>query len=357
MPTIGFSNKNNVWTSRYSYAASNFARVRDTFVSSPSSPEINAQNSTPVWIHNRSSDYNKFYGTSYGSSMTVSFNEKSSTNKIFKTFSIEGSGNLANSLAVFKSNNQIDNVIQHGAWQANPTSVDFLRTINGTTYGPVGRDARLIPGMTLINLGRVITGPEGYATLEVESYQSQIDSNIVPKHLRVYLDPSTGITPQIIQTEPLKMAIMILVVNIDGSLVGSSGSYRTDLSDSNIPASDISQYTYSDVAGGARTAYNNGLLSQEYTAYDPALHTINIDNQQGQAETMRVKIETAHNVGLGTDVIQETYLIGVPHPSLAGDAVRGKFAEAQITVPSNKGYFEINALNVQYEPIQLAHDK
>ena len=54
MPTIGFSNKNNVWTSRYSYAASNFGRVRDTFVSSPSSPEINASENTPVWIHNRS---------------------------------------------------------------------------------------------------------------------------------------------------------------------------------------------------------------------------------------------------------------------------------------------------------------
>ena len=56
---------------------------------------------------------------------------------------------------------------------------------------------------------------------------------------------------------------------------------------------------------------------------------------------MRRKIETAHNVNLGTDSIQETYLIGVPHSSLAGDAVRGKFAEAQINVPVNKGYFEI----------------
>ena len=355
MPTIGFSNKNNVWTSRYSYAASNFARVRNTFVSSPSSPEINAQNSTPVWIHNRSSDYNKFYGTSYGSSMTVSFNEKSSTNKIFKTFSIEGSGNLANSVAVFKSNNQIDNVIQHGAWQGNPTSVDFLRTINGTTYGPVGRDPRLVPGMTLINLGRVMAGPEGTATLEVEGYVSEIDGKVVNKHLRVYLDPSTGITPQIIQTQSLRMSIMILVVNLGGG----GGTYRTDNDnvEVDIPVNNISQYTYNDVISPSRTIYNNGLLSQEYTAYDPALHTINIDNQQGQAEGMRFKIESAHNVGTGSVTVQETYLIGVPHPSLAGDTVRGKFAEAQINVPANKGYFEINALNVQYEPIQLAHDK
>ena len=353
MPTIGFSNKNNVWTSRYSYAASNFARVRDTFVSSPSSPEVNAANETPVWIHNRSSEYNNFYGSSYGSSLTVAFNDKSSTNKIFKTFSVEGSGNLADSIAVFKSNNQIDNFIHHNSWVANNTSIDFLRTINGTTYGPVGQDPRLVPGMTLINLGRVTIGPDGFATQQVESYQSAIDDKLVQKHVKVYLDPSTGITPQIIQTEPLKMAIMILVVQLGGT----AGRYRTDTMEAGIAVDNISEYTYSQVAGAARTVYNGGAFSQEQTAYDPALHVINIDNQQGQAETMRVKIETSHNVDIGTDVSQETYLIGVVHPSLGGDAVRGKFAEAQINIPSDRGYFEINALNLQYSPIQLAHDK
>ena len=102
-----------------------------------------------------------------------------------------------------------------------------FRTINGTTYGPVGRDPRLIPGMTLINLGRVMVGPEDTATLEVEGYVSEIDDKVVNKHLRVYLDPSTGITPQIIQTEPLKMAIIILVVNLEAALGHTGQTFLT----------------------------------------------------------------------------------------------------------------------------------
>ena len=353
MPTIGFSNKNNVWTSRYSYAASDFARVRDTFISSPNSPFTNAENDSPIWIHGRSSDYNKFYGASYGSSLTVAFNEKSSTNKIYKNFSIESTGNLDNSLAVFKSNNHIDNYEFHNAWQGINTSIGFVKTINGTTYGPLGQDSRLVPGKTLINLGRVIVGPGGTATEQIRSYESAIDNKLVQGHVRVYLDPNTGISPQIIQTEPLKMSVMILVVDLGGG----NGTYRTETQQQNIPANSIAQYTYSQVAGSGKTVYNDGSFSQEQTAYDPSLHTINLANELGQAEEMRVKIEFAHNVVLGTDVLQETYLIGVPHPSLAGDAVRGKFAETKISIPPSKGYFEINALNVQYEPIQLAHDK
>lgn len=346
MPTIGFSNKNNVWTSRYSYAASNFARVRDTFVSSPSSPFTNAENDSPVWIHGRSSLYNNFYGSSYGSSLAVAFNDKSSTNKIYKNFSIEGTGNLVDSIAVFKSNNHIDNLNAHNSWQGINTSIDFLKTINGTTYGPVGQDSRLIPGLTAINLGRIIVGPDNTATETVNAYISEIDDEQVLGYIRVYLDPQSGITPQIIQTETLKMGLIILTVqpNGQGSYVLEDGTSFTPL--------QLSSKTYGSVIGAARTVYNRGNFSEEYVAYDSVNHAINMQNPS-ISEALATRIE----LSMMTGDLQDTYLIGIPHPSIAGDVVRGKFAEAQINIPSSKGYFEINALNLQYSPIQLAHDK
>ena len=109
--------------------------------------------------------------------------------------------------------------------------------------------------------------------------------------------------------------------------------------------------TYSTISSLTQdvAAFNDGSFANEYAAFDPQNMAFNYtsanNNLQGVIDFQLEQPDT------------DVYLIGVAHPSLVGEPACGKFAEASIQVPVAKGYFEINSLNLQYDAIQLAHDK
>lgn len=336
MPTIGFSNKVNQWTSRYSYASSDFSRVRGKFMSSPSSPLVNAQHESPIWLHNSGEQYNTFYGSATPSSLVVSFNEKSSNNKIFKTFSIEGSGNLEGSLSVMKTNNHID--VRDVNAPNQSVSIDFLRTINGTTYGPIAQENGLFLGKNVFNLGRIT---------QVRYFPSTPGQMPTPSHYKVYLDPNTGISPQVFQTASLKMKICILTVNQSNS----QGTRYLFANGQQLGVTQMVDQTYSTLSSFTQdvAAFNDGSSAEDYAAFDPRNMAFNYTSPNNNLQgVIDFQLEQPN-----TDV----YLIGVAHPSLVGEPARGKFAEASIQIPVSRGYFEISSLNLQYDAIQLAHDK
>ena len=57
------------------------------------------------------------------------------------------------------------------------------------------------------------------------------------------------------------------------------------------------------------------------------------------------------------DLTDDVYLVGLVNPEFAGDTARGQYVECSVEVPASKGYFEVFCANLNYEPIQLAHDK
>ena len=333
MPTIGFSNKVNQWTSRYSYGSSDFSRVRNKFMSSPSSPLTNANHESPVWLHNSGDEYNKFYGLSVPSSLVVSFNEKSSNNKIFKTFSVEGSGNLSGSTSIMKTNNHID--VRNNSNPNQAVSIDFLRTINGTTYGPIASERGLFPGKNVINLGLVTR------------VRYIPDFSGVPAHYRVHLDNTTGISPQVYQAPRFQMKMCILVVD----QTNPQGTRYLFSNGQTVGVTQMVNQTYSTISAFTQDAavFNDGSLPDSFVAFNPQLNTFNYTAPNGALK----ELIDYHTDQPATDV----YLIGIAHPSLVGEPARGKFAEASIQVPVSKGYFEISSLNLQYDTIQLAHDK
>jgi hypothetical protein len=328
MPTIGFSNKRNAWTSRYSYAASCFARVNNKFFSSPASPSTNGSSDGPIWEHDSGSSYNNFHGTTTPSEFNVTFADKPSTNKIYKTLSIEGTKNLGGSFCFVKTSNALDeNAISNDA-----ATVDILRNVNGTTYGPIPNSNVVSGGKNLIVLGRLRRNRQGVAVSNVPAN----DSGVHPAFFKAYLDPNSGVSPEIQHNKEIPMKILAM----------TGQTIITDTDD--ITVDQVCNLTYQDLSLKitAKAVHPSFAPSPFYIPYDPQDFTINFS----EGTSLAGKINTAVPLG-------DVYLVGLIHPSFAGDTSRGQYAEARVQVPSNKGYFEVYSMNMQYEPIQLAHDK
>ena len=83
--TVAFNNEGNFWATRLSYTPSMMAWVKQHHVSCPQAGV------TPFWKHDESaSTNNEFYGEAPVSSIIgISFNDNPSTNKIYKSLSVE----------------------------------------------------------------------------------------------------------------------------------------------------------------------------------------------------------------------------------------------------------------------------
>lgn len=332
MPTIGFNNKSNKWTSKYTYAASCFGRVNNKFFSSPANPTTNGSYDSPIWEHDKSSDYNKFYGTASPSKFSVTFADNPSQNKIYKSLSLEGTKNLNGSFCVVKTSNNLD---KDGSPDTN-VNVDIVRNINGTSYGPVGRDRTMVPGKTFVILGRVMRNRFGNG---VESVAADTEGTH-RAYFKVFLDPTTGITPQVHQNEVARMKVAAMAISNDVATVfyGESGSE---------PLSSVTGQPFSTISPKSTSL---ALLNQnkKVSAYSSIDNSFNYDSTDSG-----LSIAINGLVSLTDDV----YLVGLVNPEFAGDTARGQYVECSVEVPASKGYFEVFCANLNYEPIQLAHDK
>ena len=84
--TIAFDNKKGVWKTRYSFFSSCIAWVKDLMVTSPTM----TTGTGVAWKHDGLSESNNtFYNTTSPSVIGVSFNDNPSSNKQFKSLSVE----------------------------------------------------------------------------------------------------------------------------------------------------------------------------------------------------------------------------------------------------------------------------
>ena len=342
MPTIGFNNKTNTWTSRYSYAASNFSRVNSKFFSSPSNPFVSGRESSPLYLHDSGSQYNTFYGDSHGSELTVSFNQHYSTNKLFKNLSIEGSKNLAQNVGVlFKTNNHTDNRDPNFLDTEQSVGFGFTKEINGVTYGKIQRDGRLVGGKTVVNLGKInFRRPSPVQTVAQDSLGAPH-----PSFYSVSLDLESGISPQVYHTAQYPMKLVIMIISPQGGAFFDHSSLSTPILEQAFYNNTYESLEVNDFALMPLNGAPAGYEAVDYQQYK--------FNFESTSPGLAIKINNLQAASPGADV----YLMGVAHRNVCGDYVRGLTADARFMIPQSKGYFEINALNLQYDKIQLAHDK
>ena len=130
--TIAFSHKGGFWKTRYSFYSYCYAFIDRLFFSFNQ-----AFGRQPIWEHNSEiTARTNFYGAAGGSSIAVSFNDKPSRNKIYKSLSLESTNNVEG-LSVLTVN---DSTVANQT--VNPAA-SILTERGGILYGSVGFDTRL----------------------------------------------------------------------------------------------------------------------------------------------------------------------------------------------------------------------
>ena len=130
MSTFAFKNNNKYWVTRYSFRPNNYSTLnRDFFTPNLTLlPQEGVQNqyNLQLWRHNPDSVKCSYYGQVHPSSISFTFNESVSANKIYKNLSIEGS----------LSNDQITSVGFTANNTKNPTQLRPTNIFNFTEKGP-----------------------------------------------------------------------------------------------------------------------------------------------------------------------------------------------------------------------------
>lgn len=140
MPTIAFSHKGGFWKTRYSFYSYCYSFLDRLFLSYDmqygnqqeltEAGELNWDQ--PVWLHDTGPGNCNFYGTNYGSQIAVTFNERPSSNKIYKALSLESTNNVTGLTAVAVNNST-------GVGQTKTANVNVLEDKGGILYADLGR--------------------------------------------------------------------------------------------------------------------------------------------------------------------------------------------------------------------------
>ena len=307
--TIGFNDKKNIWTSKYDFISSNYASVKKSFFSCSKS------GSKIFWEHHKNDTNNNFYGTQYSSAIAVSFNDNLSQNKIYKSFSIEGSKQLAGATNLFSTSE-----IMPPNSSKYYVNIGSVKDKGGILYAHMGRDPRVKGNVNLKYLGSFIPSNTYTDYSELFSEEIFLLKNIF--NVASYLSSSSS-------------AKILLSNSSNDQLV----SFNESGSQINLNEGDF----YIDVGSGIKVA-----LEDDVQSYDDD-EGIFIRIASGAQSSFYDYVSTAHS----NDSLIDVFV--VTDNEINGDFLRGQYAEAAIDLGS--GNFELYSLNVNYEPTDLDHSK
>lgn len=315
--TIGFSNKNNMWTSKYDYVSSNYSSIDKRFFSN----NIRVPSAENALYRHHVGSVNRFYGQQYPSSVAVAFAGDPSQNKLYKSMSLEGDNIATNTINVFTTSD----FIQDG--DKKYVSAGTVKNYGGNMYAHLGKDPRIRPTADLKYMGNVVRPRRG---------------GIVLKELGFNL---------------YQIAINGLAVGVgQGKTNGTKILFKIS------SHSNIQYLSRSALAPLQEGLVFNDVLSDITIATSADLQRVKLSSPY-QPNGLIVKIDSRESAETFTNIV---YNLGEPSrggvvlfalidPTHAGDMMRGQYAEAHFTFPPQK--FELYSLNLNYEPTDLDHSK
>ena len=409
--TIAFSNKGGFWKTRYSFISACFGFIDKLFFSSPT----RAVDGEVCWEHNKNNTpKNKFYGgLPIASSLSVTFNNQPSSNKIYKSFSLEGTSNISGLNSIIVNNSSDDT-------QRKNANISLLEERGGIMYGNVGQIQK-VTGTNVKAVGQIS------AVLLVDS-DSPLSSDS-SKLLKIFLNSSVGVNIPTSKDAKLFVTIAPKVSSTVGSQTvyfnepaGPSEIelfYKSGNAYSPLLANSVAQEVIQDVEVTVNAAQdillNNNNLTQDVpfenilTLGD--LYNFNLflsgfaSNELGFVDTDNQGLfiefdenNNTHSPTFGTvQAGAEDYLLHTPIPlevsytdydmstqagidayneansaandfydnnlitlyaitpsSTSGDDPKGQYADAVVTLGVEN--FELYALNLEYEPTQYDHN-
>ena len=321
--TIAYNHKGGYWKTKYTFFASFMQSVGRKFFSSPSAGATVAGGRAQdlLWKHNSDDDSKRanFYGVPSGSGMSVAFNDKVSSNKIYKSFSIEGTNNISGSaINTFVVNS--DN---------NPNkqfSIGPVKDKGGILYGHIGLSNTLLDGSNIRPLGQIGI-QDGVEVMEivsgflranfvinVDQNRSSIGSFENPNSKYILLSQSTLSTPRFFSLYGQEITGIESGISYGSSILGPKTFFSKQV-DAISGDTFISFFLYDD----------NGAL-------------INLDDTHVQG-----------------DLTGKFTLLEITPQNINGASPRGQYAQAELFFGTEP--YEIFSLNVNYETTDLDHSK
>ena len=311
MPTtIAYSNKGGYWKTKYTWFASFMEKVgRKFFTSSIDGASTSAEYpSSLVWKHNEDDDTKRtnYYDQVGGSGVSVSFNDRVSSNKIYKSISLEGTSNIQdesfNTFVVNADNNP-----------AKQFSMGRIKDKGGILYGHIGMSNTLLDGSNIEAIGTINAnslafqeyGPAGMKLLVgADKYNLKRNTSAVKNNSKYILMDGLG------------------------KFYNMSGAEITFNSDASYLNPDFLE------------PYNINILENNVGSL--LLEFVPLDGYSfDEGEFARPSVATT--------------LLEITPQEINGAPPRGQYAQADIVLGSQP--YELYAINVNYEPTDLDHSK
>ena len=317
----------------------------------------------PVWRHNsddvpRTSFYqlpleDGSFSPAIGSGLSVSFNKEVSKNKIYKAFSLEGSGNFAG-VNTFTVNS--DSISER------ETSMGPLTNKGGINYGHIGLSTTIADGSNIKQLGTInLKSGSNYNVIAVPGGMTYI-----LRHGGIRQKRSSVMTGSVGGFSLCKYLLVGISGNTPIILTPRGEVLELDtLSDLNY--SQISGYTYT-----IEELPNSGptYLGNDGFDYLPANITDQADSIGSTYLTLRYDSGGVdepiplpgdapfYKVGEGyanSGQFSKMMLLEVTPEYVNGAPPRGQFAQSNIVLGSQP--YELHAINLDYESTDLDHSK
>jgi hypothetical protein len=372
--TVAFDNKDKFWKTRYSFSSSCYGWLNKILTSFRKSEFVEpTESSAPhdiIHIHDQTSIYNSFHGDeSVGSAIQVSFNDRVSTNKLFKSMSMEGTQNISGQPGLFVTNS--DNSPDKNF------SMGVVKDKGGILYFDIGQSQKN-SSANVKCIGN-ITGIISIIGESDHPFFTQVDAETDGgRYIDVKVNSfdlgasakATGATDE----EYSGCLYFVKRITIDDEGQQSQPEYIADYTD--IDGSGFSGITDAKLSGSWNGIFNDSteIDTVNYYAFDLADPTIDIPNYYNGSKILKIRTSALttegnllniwsgdttdvdgaviHNTALGKSVY---LLYQVSRNDVYGDDAKGQYAELAVSLGFEK--FELYALNLNYEPTNLDHSR
>ena len=344
--TLAFSNKGGFWKTRYSYTPSQYSTINKYMYSYPLqvvSGDLEAQRPIP-YLHDYGSPRCRWFGTQSTSAVSFSFNDNVSTNKVYRSLSIEGTVNTDSTAQLIVNNSRDTN-------QKTVNSLNF-RERGGILYSPLSGSQQR-SNKSIVTLGTILR-------TEPVSYQG---CRLI---LRLEMDWVRGAKAKLFSSMTETTALFTL--NWEGSAgVISKFTLPANLGNpspaANCQRADSTIFNTAVGTAGVDTLASNfdgnrGFLVsiyfndvEEETAYTADPITV----PASEADAVNLLVSRAGDQWPLGPLGRGIQLVAVSPDGVNGAKPQGKFADVVINLGTND--YEVYAFNAYYEPNTLDHSK
>jgi len=356
--TISFDPTSNRWKSRYSYDTSCFDSIDNvmlTFNTVTNGDDV-------CYSHDQNSNKNTFYGEQTDSQIQMSFNANPSTNKLYKSLSLEGAY-LLNAESQFRTNYSPD------PQQDNETQVwEGFDEKGGIFYGGITKVAsssnenslKMVGEITGANAIRVNPAEEPninngqfpfYGVEITDEWWNYVFLNLAPGPHFLALDSASAeetISKYFVGIQNGNdISVRPFRVNFNASLVGQ-------LVSPSLPAGQILDHDLQSFNNLFTSLYNTN-----YQAKIPGniiaarIADGTVTNNSGSDNIENIAVATAINEWIENNPNRRIFLYKVTDDRIDGSDPMGQYADITLNLGSQD--FELFAVNAQYSATALDH--